>query len=139
MINTVVLMGRLTAEPVLKTTTTGKNVCSFCIAVDRSFKSGDERQADFINIVAWNSTAEFICRYFKKGALIALEGSVRTRQYTDKSGNKRTAFEVIAEQVSFCGGKSEGAAEPNEPIGEGFSTAQPGDFEEIADDDDLPL
>ena len=102
MINSVVLMGRLTADPELRTTTTGKSVCSFRVAVDRGYsKNAEERQADFINVVAWENTANFVCRYFSKGSMIALQGSIQTRQYEDKTGAKRTAFEVIAREVSF--------------------------------------
>lgn len=146
MINSVVLMGRLTADPELRTTTTGKSVCSFSIAVDRSFvRSGEERQADFINIVAWEQTANFVCRYFRKGSMIALTGSIQTRRYEDKTGAKRTAFEVIAREVSFTGSKSEtGTGDYSAPAqapaqAPAYQSAMPGDFEEITDDEDLPF
>ena len=90
MINNVTLMGRLTADAELKSTTSGKYVTSFSIAVDRDFTQNGERQADFINIVAWGKTAEFITKYFSKGDMIAVRGSIQTRQY-EKDGNKRTA------------------------------------------------
>lgn len=144
MLNCVTLMGRLVADPELRTTTTGKSVCTFRIAVDRSFaKAGEPRQADFITIVAWESTANFVSRYFAKGSMIAVQGSIQTRQYEDQSGNKRTAFEVVAREVSFCGSKSEtgttapvvSAAAPAPT----YQTAVPSDFEEITDDDDLPF
>lgn len=103
--NKVILMGRLTADPELKTTPSGISVTSFSIAVDRNYvKQGEERQADFINIVCWRQRAEFVCRYFTKGQLIALDGSIQTRQYQDKNGNNRTAFEVVADNVYFTGG-----------------------------------
>lgn len=106
MLNIVALMGRLVYEPELKTTPSGINVCSFRIACDRNFaRQGEQRQADFIDIVAWRHTAEFVCKYFRKGSMIAVEGSLQTRQYQDKNGNNRTATEVLASQVSFCGGK----------------------------------
>ena len=143
MINSVVLMGRLTADPELRTTTTGKSVCSFRVAVDRGYsKNAEERQADFINVVAWENTANFVCRYFSKGSMIALQGSIQTRQYEDKTGAKRTAFEVIAREVSFCGSKSETgtvsrpAAPEQPPV---YQNANQGDFEEITDDEDLPF
>ena len=108
MLNSVVLMGRLVADPELKTTPSNQSVTSFVLAVDREYvKSGEERQTDFIDIVAWNNTAEFITRYFKKGSMIAVEGSLQTRIYQDKSGNKRKAVEVKASNVSFCGSKAE--------------------------------
>lgn len=108
MINNAVLMGRLAADPELKVTTNGTNVTSFTVAVDRSYqKAGTERQTDFINVVAWRQTAEFVSKWFKKGNMIALQGSIQTRKYEDRDGNKRTAFEVVANQVSFCGGRNE--------------------------------
>ena len=108
MINRVVLMGRLTANPEIKTTPSGVSVTSFSIAVDRSYvKQGEERKADFINIVCWRNTAEFVCRYFEKGSLIALEGQLQSRTYQDKNGNNRTVIEVVADNVSFTGEKRE--------------------------------
>lgn len=104
--NNVSLMGRLTADPELKQTYNGIPALSFCIAVDRPYAKDGNQQADFINIVAWRNTAEFISKYFVKGQMIALEGSIQTRNYEDKNGNKRTAFEVVARQVHFCGGKN---------------------------------
>ena len=93
MINNVTLMGRLTAAPELKQTQSGVPVLSFCIAVDRNFQPKDgEKQADFINLVAWRNTAEFIARYFRKGDMIAVTGEIQTRKYQDKDGNNRTAF-----------------------------------------------
>ena len=145
MLNCVTLMGRLVADPELRTTTTGRAVCTFRIAVDRSFvKAGEQRQADFITIVAWESTANFVTRYFTKGSMIAIQGSIQTRQYEDQSGNKRTAFEVVAREVSFCGSKAEtgtsGFSAPSAmPAAPSFATATESDFEEIAGDDDLPF
>lgn len=107
MLNVVALMGRLVYEPELKTTPSGINVCSFRIACDRSFaRQGEERKSDFIDVTAWRQTAEFVSKYFQKGSMIAIEGSLQTRQYQDKNGNNRTATEVLASQVSFCGGKA---------------------------------
>lgn len=106
MLNIVALMGRLVYDPEFKTTQNGTNVCRFRIAVDRSFtRQGEERKADFIDVTAWRQTAEFVSKYFQKGSMIAIEGSLQTRQYQDKNGNNRTATEVLASQVSFCGGK----------------------------------
>ena len=106
MFNTVILSGRLTANPELKTTTNGISVTSFTIAVDRPYKSGEEKKTDFINIVAWRGTAEFVTHYFQKGSLIGIEGSIQTRRYTDKNGNNRTAFEVVAENAQFVAPKN---------------------------------
>lgn len=143
MLNCVTLMGRLVADPELRTTGTGKSVCTFRIAVDRSFaKAGEQRQADFITIVAWENTANFVCRYFAKGSMIAVQGSIQTRQYEDNTGAKRTAFEVLAREVSFCGSKNEsGAAAPvaAPAAAPAYQNASPSDFEEIADDEDLPF
>ena len=107
MLNVVALMGRLVYDPELKTTQSGLSVCSFRIAVDRSFvRQGEERKADFIDITAWRQTAEFVSKYFYKGSLIAIEGSLQTTSYQDKNGNNRTKVEVIASNVSFCGSKA---------------------------------
>ena len=143
MLNCVTLMGRLVADPELRTTTTGKSVCTFRIAVDRTYqKAGEQRQADFITIVAWESSANFVSRYFSKGSMIAVQGSLQTRSYEDNNGNKRTAVEVLAREVSFCGSKAEtGTSAPVSPAAPApaYQTAAPSDFEEITDDDDLPF
>lgn len=147
MINSVVLMGRLTADPELRTTTTGRSVCSFTIAVDSSFqRSGEDRQADFINCVAWEKSAEFISRYFHKGSMIAVTGRIQTRRYEDKTGAKRTAVEVVVREASFTGSKAEtgtgsyNQATPAAPAqAPAYQSAAPSDFEEITDDEDLPF
>lgn len=134
MINNVTLMGRLTAAPELKTTTNGTTVTTFCIAVERRFQpQGGQRQADFINCVAWRNTAEFITRFFNKGDMIAVTGEIQTRKYKDNNGNPKTAFEVVINQASFCGGKNNGnqAAEATYGVNSGF--------EDLADDDELPF
>lgn len=120
--NTVALMGRLCGNPELKSTNNGTSLTRFAIAVDRAYTpKGEERKADFIDIVAWKQTAEFICRYFHKGSLIAIEGSIQTNTY-EKDGQKRKSVEVVANQVSFCGAK-----EKTETV-----------TEEIIDDDSMP-
>jgi len=145
MLNNVVLMGRLVADPELRTTATNVSVTSFAIAVDRAFvKAGEERQTDFIDIVAWRQTAEFITRYFRKGSMIAIQGSIQTRMYEDKNGNKRKAVEVVASNVSFCGSKSETgtASAPRVETAApapSYSTSEANDFVEIQPDDDLPF
>lgn len=103
--NNVSLIGRLTADPELKRTQSDKTYVRFSIAVGRPTKSGEEKQSDFINVVAWNGTAEFICKYFVKGQRIALTGSIRTGNYTDKDGNKRNTVEIWANNVEFCESK----------------------------------
>ena len=106
MLNRVVLMGRLVADPELKTTGTGISVTNFRIAVDRSYvKNNDERKADFFDIVCWRSTAEFVSRYFAKGSLIAVEGKLQSRTYQAKDGSNRYIVEVAADNVSFTGEK----------------------------------
>lgn len=146
MLNCVTLMGRLVADPELRTTTTGKSVATFRIAVDRSFvRQGEQRQADFITIVAWESTANFVCRYFQKGSMIAVQGRIQTRNYEDSNGAKRTAFEVLASEVSFCGSKAESgtsvtpAPQVAPAVAPSYQTANANDFEEITDDEDLPF
>lgn len=140
MFNLVVLTGRLTADPELKTTANGTSVTTFSIAVDRRYRSGEERQTDFINIVAWRSSAEFITKYFKKGSLIGIEGSIQTRRYQDKNGNNRTAFEVVANNVQFVESKRDSVPGASvEPAS--FSNADVNDFADLGDatDDDLPF
>lgn len=106
MLNVVALMGRLVADPQLRQTTTGKNVASFRVAVDRGRKDANgQNQADFFDIVAWGKSAEFVSRYFQKGSLIAVEGRLQSRNYQDKSGNNRNAVEVVVNNVSFAGNK----------------------------------
>ena len=145
MINNVVLMGRLVATPELRNTQTGIAVTSFSIAVERSFaRAGEQRQADFIDCVAWRNTAEFITRYFQKGSMIAITGSIQTRTYDDKNGSKRKATEIIVDQASFCGSKAEtGTGSYTAPVAQtpapSFSTGSDGDFEEISGDDELPF
>lgn len=132
MLNSAVLMGRLTADPELRQTTNGLSVTSFTIAVDRSYvKPREERQTDFINIVAWTKTAEFVTRYFHKGSMIAIQGAIQTRNYEDKKGVKRTAVEIIADKAEFCGSKTEERTvydEPQNNINIEFSELQTDDL-----------
>jgi single-strand DNA-binding protein len=139
MLNIAVLMGRLVADPELRHTTNDISVTSFTIAVDRSYvKSGSERQADFIDIVAWRNTADFVCKYFRKGQLIAVQGSIQTRSYTDKDGNKRKALEIVADNVHFAESKRDNVGN-NNPSAPQYTSGDTGDFEEIPSDDDLPF
>ena len=105
--NQVSIIGRLTANPELRHTQSGTACTRFNVAVDRRVKQGEEKQTDFITVVAWQQRAEFICKYFSKGQKIALTGSIRTGNYTDSNGNKRYTFEVWAENVEFCESKGE--------------------------------
>ena len=157
MLNVVAIMGRLVADPELRTTQQGTNVCTFRIACERSYTpKGQQRQADFVDIVAWGKTAEFICKFFQQGSMIAIDGSLQTRNYQDKQGNKRTAVEVLANNISFAGAKA-----ADKPAARDFdqqtqtytheaktaqSAPQPAqtqgsmdDFSVISDTDDLPF
>lgn len=112
MFNKVIMMGRICSDPELKTTPNGTNVCTFRIAVDRHYTPKDEeKQTDFFNVVAWRQTGDFVNRYFGKGRMILVEGEMQTRQYTDKSGNTATWYEINAERVSFTGEKSGNASD----------------------------
>lgn len=139
MFNLVVLTGRLTADPELKTTPSGVSVTTFSIAVSRRYKAGEETQADFINIVAWRQTAEFITKYFKKGSMIGIEGSIQTRRYTDKEGKNRTVFEVVANNAQFVESKRDSAPGADAPAS--FSNASVNEFTEVPgeSDEDLPF
>ncbi len=165
--NKVILGGRLTADPELKTTPNGVAVTSFTIAVNRRFgnKNGEEAQADFINVTAWRQQAEFITRYFRKASSICIVGSIQTRSWTDNQGNKRYATEVVADEAMFVDAKSESPAavqhaaaaygqfaQPSSYMPEGYTsygdqsapaygTGAPSapKFEEISDDDELPF
>lgn len=112
MLNSAIIMGRLTADPELRTTSSNISFVRFTVAVDRAYqKQGTERQTDFINVVAWRQTADFVTRYFHKGSMIAVQGSIQTRSYEDKTGAKRTAVEIVADSVSFCGSKASDAGQ----------------------------
>lgn len=143
MFNIVVLTGRLTAAPELKTTPNGVSVTSFSIAVQRRLKnSNGEYETDFINVVAWRQTAEFITKYFTKGSMIGIEGSIQTRQYTDKNGNNRTAFEVVIDNVHFVESKKESKTDvninpQNDPLPSFSEHLQ--NLNEVSSNDDLPF
>ena len=150
--NKVILGGRITAEPELKTTQNGISVTTFSIAVNRRTSSGDQQNADFITVVAWRQTAEFVTRYFHKGSSICVVGSLQTRTWTDPQTNqKRYATEVVAEEVNFVDAKNDnttsrqasGAGYMPEsygaaPVISGSDNGAPR-FEEMANDDDLPF
>ena len=160
MLNRVILIGRLVADPELKTTGSGISVTSFRIAVDRSYvKQGEERKADFIDIVCWRQQAEFVCRYFGKGSLIAVEGQLQTRTYQAKDGSNRYVVEVVADNISFTGEKRDNSGynnSYNQSYGQSYAPQQPAapqqtqpapsyqsgsnsDFQEMPFDDDLPF
>ena len=148
-LNKVILMGNLTADPELKTTPSGVSVVSFSIAVGRRFaKETDEVKADFINIVAWRRTAEFISRYFSKGKSIVVVGSLQTRNYTAQDGSKRYITEVVADEVTFGSSPAGERRDRNDGTfyGGGVDQMTPpqprvseANFEEVAAEDDLPF
>ena len=148
MLNHIVLMGRLTRDPELRQTQSGVSVASFTIAVDRDFQSRDsgEKQADFIDIVAWRNTAEFVSKYFAKGRMAVVSGRLQIRDWTDREGGKRRSAEVVADNVYFGDSKRDGAA----PAQGGSSYDRPSygnydapaisaDFSEAEDDGELPF
>lgn len=168
MINKVILMGRLTADPKFSQTQSGVASCRFSVAIDRRFadKATGERQADFINVVAWRQSAEFVSKYFSKGSMIIVEGTLRNNNYTDNNGVKHYSYDVVADNVSF--GETKTAAAANKgtssysaPAGNTYSAPQKasqpqqsaapvnnnddmsvgdfGDFEEILGDGDVPF
>ena len=136
MLNSVIMMGRLTDNPELRQTPSGRSVCSFTIAVDRTFKSADgERQTDFFDVVAWGSTADFVSKYFTKGQLVAVQGRMETRSYEDRNGVRRKAFNIVAENVQPAP-----AYEDRSQATAAFENSGRDDFREIDDsDDDLPF
>ena len=126
MLNVVAIMGRLVADPQLRQTTTGRNVASFRIACDRGRRDANgQSQAAFIDVVAWERTAEFVCRYFQRGSLIAIDGRLQSRQFQDKNGNNRTVVEIVANNVNFTGPKSQNPAASNQgaPAQQGYAPA----------------
>ena len=149
MLNKIFLMGRLTRDPELRRTASGTAVTSFSLAVDRDFKSQNgEKETDFIDVVAWRSTAEFVSKYFTKGRMAIVEGRLQLREYTDRDGNKRRAAEVVADNVYFGDSKRDSdnggyapAPSYGAPAGRGYAPAGgPSGFAEIGEDDgDLPF
>lgn len=158
--NAIIIKGRLTRDPEMRNTQTGKSVTNFSVAVNRRFQKD---KADFFNVTAWEKTGEFVNKYFRKGQEIAVQGEMQSRDYTDHDGNKRNAWDLIASNVEFCGSKADNQGgtsggsyqpvsgpapdiSPNDSIPAGSSTPAPaysngdtGDFEEIPSDDDLPF
>ena len=147
--NKVILGGRLTADPELKTTTSGISVTSFTVAVNRRSRSDEESKADFFNVTAWRQNAEFITRYFKKASSICLTGSLQNRSWTDQQGQKRFATEVVVDEVFFVDAKSQSPMSgagfggpdsvPSAPAYSNMPADEAPKFEEVADDDDLPF
>ena len=161
MLNVVAIMGRLVADPELRTTTSGINMARFRIACDRNFaRQGEQRQADFFDVVAWRGQADFVCKYFQNGSLIVIDGSIQTRQYQDKNGSNRPAVEIVANNIKFAGPKNSASSAsgggPSYQGGQPRQNAQPArpsaveavpsysagdneDFAVIDDSDDRPF
>ncbi len=160
MLNRVILMGRLTAEPDYRTTQNGASFARFTLAVERDFSGqGAERKTDFLDVVVWRNTAEFVSKYFHKGQLVAVQGSIQVSSYTDREGNKRRSWDIVADQVYFAEGKRDSGNQNNydysrydqmtpppaqtqqpsygEPASS-YRSGDEGDFTPVADDD-LPF
>lgn len=165
MLNIAVIMGRLVADPELRHTPSDVAVTRFRVAVDRSYnKPGTERQADFIDVTAWRSSAEFVCKYFQKGSMIAVQGRIQTGSYTDNNGVKRYTTEIVADEINFTGSKRENQGNRGDeyfgdppperargnaygdaqspsfpPPDQGYASGSEESFEETVDDEDLPF
>ena len=153
MLNRIIIMGRLVRDPELRTTQSGSPVTSFTLAVDRDFKSREngEKSTDFIDVVAWRQTAEFVCKYFAKGRMAVAEGRLQIREWKDRDGNNRRTAEVVADNVYFGDSRREGAGDSygsapayGSPMGygapAGYGAPESSGFAEIDDQDgDLPF
>ena len=137
MLNRAVLMGRLTKDPEMRRTSSGTEVVSFTLAVNRNYSKTGNPQTDFIDIVAWRGTAKFVYQYFNKGQLVAVDGQIQTRTYTDRNGVNRKAFEIVADQVHFAESKASSEQRAD------YNRTAPGPEQlgpvEITPDDDLPF
>ncbi len=163
MLNRVILMGRLTAEPDYRTTQSGVSLARFTLAVDRDYSGqNNERQTDFLDIVVWRQKADFVSRYFHKGQLVAVQGSIQVSSYTDREGNKRRSWDIVADQVYFAEGKRDGASQGgnydysrydhmtpppaqsdaspsySEPVS-AYQSGNDGDFTAVDEEEDLPF
>lgn len=154
MYNRVILMGRLTRDPELRTTQSGIAMCRFSVAVERAYSRGEEKQTDFFDVTVWRQTAEFVSKYFSKGRMILIEGSIQNNNYTDQNGVKHYATAIMGERVSFCGDKSGAQGQPDYRPSQDYvpqrsvepaQAPQPvelgdlGEFEEILSDGEVPF
>lgn len=138
MLNSIAIQGRLVHTPEAKVTKSGKDVCTFSIACDR--QSGSQKETDFFNCTAFGNTALFVSKWFQKGSLILVTGSIQTRKYTDKQGNNRAATEIMANKVDFCGGKSDGkSSDKTQDAPQNYSQSNTDDFSVIENSDDFPF
>lgn len=136
MLNRIIIQGRMTKDPELRNTQSGTSVASFTLAVDRDFKSqSGERETDFINCTAWKSVAEFVSRFFTRGRMAIVEGRLQARKYTDKDGNNRTAYEVVASSVYFGDSKKDGDSQP----APSYAQSSAPSFEDMEDEDGSEL
>ena len=139
MLNHITIMGRITRDPELRRTGSGKAVASFTVAVDRDFSQGDQKETDFIDCVAWKNTGEFVSKYFQKGSMIVVSGRLQIRSWTDKDGNKRRTAEVVAENVYFGDSKKQDTHTgfiPNDSVP---APSAPAQEYALLDDDDVKL
>ena len=155
MLNKVILMGRLTRDPELKHTQSNIPVTSFSVAVDRGYaKAGEEKQTDFIDVVVWRNTAEFVTRYFRKGQMIAVSGRLQSRKWQDNQGNNRTTYEVVADEVFFADSKKDNAGYESSYQTQSYTRSAPAAsepprmeqpkpatsaYDAYSDDDELPF
>ena len=151
MLNRMILMGRLTKDPELRTTPTGSSVTTITLACERDFaRAGEQKETDFIDVVCWNQRAEFVSKYFRKGQLVAAEGRLQGRKWVDKAQQNRVSLEVIADNVFFAESKKDSYSAPAQSLSEAFGNHQPSitaeqaqsfvsGFEQFADDDDVPF
>lgn len=152
MYNRVILMGRLTKDPELRTTQSGITMCRFSVAVERAYAKGEDKQTDFFDVTAWRQTAEFVSKYFSKGRMIHVEGTLQNNNYTDKNGVKHYATAIQCEHVSFCGDRAAEGSPQYRPSQASVPTTSPsttapqpielgdlGEFEEILSDGEVPF
>jgi len=137
--NKIIITGRLVADPELKSTNNGTEVCNFAVAVDRRVKKGEEKIADFINCTAWSKSAAFIAQYFHKGDGITVDGRMESRQWTDKENNKRTSWGVTCDNVEFALGKGNSSASSSTANASPYVTPQTAEFTPMTDESDLPF
>ena len=135
MLNHITIHGRLTASPELKQTQSGVLVCNFTVAVDRSYKNGEEKQTDFFTVVCWRGLADMVSKYFAKGREILVSGEMQSRKWQDNKGNNRISWEIMANGVDFCGSKSDNGSN-SAPTNQANNAPK---FEEISEDDSLPF
>lgn len=143
MLNVIAIQGRLARDPELRQTTTGKSVASFTVACDRGRRDANgQSTADWIPVVAWDARAEFVCKYFQKGSMIAVDGRLQSRTYTAKDGTNRTVLEIVANNIHFCGSKAESTAPAGSPApaapAQSFAPVQE-DWQLCEDEGDLPF